>query len=449
MSRLARRTRIRGALAVLLCALAWTALQLAPPASATPTLTASMVTNAIGTTNVTPMWGPQINKVVYDGSWYYSVVMNGSGTQHPWNAEIWESPDGVNWTKAVEIGPWVYQPPGLLLDSGNRLWLTLPCFTGGACYPGASTLAGSPQQYVYLQRLQFSSKLANGSFDFSTFNQYSVLSATNGQRYYRGESMDPSRRYIYTAYTDLNWGLNFSTFDTWTDTESTHVIGTPGTSPQEGYLYPRVRPGTAAGEIWLLFDQDYTAQSSTSIFGVQLWHSTDGGATWSGFMVASCPSPDNSNYCESSDLVIDQNDVPNVLYGKVIGGVSHLYYWKGTAGSVTLTGSPTDLGPYDSHAAMSFVGSGTRFIFAHVGAATDDTLDPNLQVLSSTDGGATWTANPMPVPNAGIIYSPTVMRPESGSFHSEGTNVFSMLLSSTPTGATSVRSQVQFVTYSG
>lgn len=442
MSRLVRRTRSRGALAVLLCALAWTALQFAPPASATPTLTASTVTNAFGATNVTPMWGPQINKVVYDNSWYYAVVMNGSGTSYPWTAEVWKSSNGTTWTKAVTLGQWVYQPPGLLLDSGNRLWLDVPCYTGGSCFPGASTLAGSPQQYIYLQRLQFSSKLADGSFDFSTFSQYSVLT-TSAERYYRGEAMDPSRRYVYQAYSTAGWYLNFSTFDTWTGTESTHVIGTPGTSPQEAYLYPRVRPGTAPGEVWLLFSQIYVAQSSTSIFGVQLWHSTDGGATWSGFMVASCPSPDASNWCDASDLVIDQNDVPNVLFYKRVAGVSHLYYWKGTAGSVTLTGSPTDLGAYDNHSQMSFVGSGNRFIFAHNGPTTDN----NLQVLSSPTG-ATWTTTTMPVPGAGLIYSPNIMRPESGTWHSEGTNVFSMLLSSTATGTTSPYSQVQFVTYS-
>ncbi len=433
------RQRARAALTTVLLCLA-TLLLTPPPASAASTWTASAVTTTVGTTNVSPMWGPQTPKVVHDGSWYYAVTVDGSGTQHPWTAKIWKSANGTSWSLATPCGGWVSPPPGLVLDSGNRLWLYLPCYTGGECYPGVSTLSGSALQYVYLQRLQFSTKLGDGSFDFSTYADHSVRTTT-AERYYGGLAIDLDRRYIHQAYSKNGWGLFLSSFDTWTNTETTRQVATPGTSPQEAYLYPRIRPGTAPGELWMLFNQSYTGGASTEIFGVQLWRSTDGGATWSGFMVASCPSPGDANFCDNSDLVIDANDAPHVLFYKKISGVSHLYYWKGTAGSVTLPGSPVDLGAYDNHAQLAGVGTGEKFVFAHAGPTTDN----QLKMLRSTNG-TTWTTESYPVSAAGRIYSPNLLRPESGSFHSQAANTFSMLLSGTPSGTSSPYSRVDFLT---
>jgi len=372
----------------------------------------------------------------------YAVTLDGTGTQHPWNAKIWKSQNGTTWTLAKTIGPWVYQPPSLLLDSGNRLWLELPCYTGGSCYPGAQVLAGSAMQYVYLQRLRFSTKGGDGAFDFINWSEHSVLTTT-GERYYAGLAIDPTRRYLYHAYSKAGWGLFFSKFDTTTNIETTSQIGFPGAG--EAYLYARVRPGTAAGEVWLYFNQTYTGQLSTSIFGVQLWRSTDYGATFAQaqkFMVASCPTPTNVNWCDNSDLAIDSNNVPHVLFYKDIAGVSNLYYWKGTAGSVMLPGSPVNLGAYENHAQIAAYGTGDKFVFA-----TDSISGNNQLRVKRSPTGATWTTESLAVPNAGVIYSPNVLRPESGTFHSQGTNIFKMLLSSTAVGTTTPFSKLQIATY--
>lgn len=60
---------------LLACAVA--AAVLAPLAFAS-SITSAPVSTTIGTTNVTPMWGPQIPKVVYDGQWYYTTTLDGS-----------------------------------------------------------------------------------------------------------------------------------------------------------------------------------------------------------------------------------------------------------------------------------------------------------------------------------------------------------------------------------
>lgn len=410
-------------------------------------ITTNPVSTTIGTTNVTPMWGPQIPKIVYDGQWYYATTLDGSGTQYPWNARIWKSSNGVSWTLVQTLNANVYQPPGLILDSGNRLWLVVPCWTGGECYPGVAPASGpsypNSGSAVYLVRLQFTAKLGDGSFNFGTWNDFSVRTAGAAERYYGGLAIDTlSRRYIYHAYSKNGWPMYFSSFDTWTNTETTTHIATPGTN--EAYLYARVRPGTASGEVWMLFNQLYTNGTSTSIFGVQLWRSTDGGVTWPAsqrFMVASCPNPDDNNFCDGSDLVIDSNDRPHVLFFKRIAGTPHLYYWKGNAGSVTLPGSPVDLGAYDGHSQIAGVGNGTKFVFAHL----FNTSDNVLRVLRSADG-VTWTTETFAVSADDRIYSPNVMRPESGTFHSQGTNVFEMLLSGRPPGS-SVYSRLEYLKY--
>ncbi|MBX9471932.1 hypothetical protein [Microcella sp.] len=402
--------------------------------------TTDTISSTIGSTNVTPTWGPQTPKIVYDGSWYYTVTLDGSGTSYPWLARIWKSSDGETWTLAQTLGSRVYQAPGLILDSGNRLWLYVPCFTGGECYPGVTTLSGGSNQYVYLQRLQFTSKLGDGSFNFSSWNDHSIRTTT-AERYYGGLAIDPNRRYIYHAYSVNGWGLKFSTFDTWNNTETTSSIATPGSSPQEAYLYPRVRPGTSAGEVWMLFTQNYVGISSTSNFGVQLWRSADGGATWSAFMVASCPSPDDENWCDAADLVIDSNNVPHVLYFTLTNDEPHLYYWKGSAGSVTLTGSPTDLGPYDNHSQIAGVGTGEKFVFGHEFAG----MSNDLVMLRDNSGGG-WTDESFDISGFGDIYSPNLLRPESGTFHSQGSEVFSMIMAASASGTSSPYTSLLFTT---
>ncbi|WDZ82656.1 hypothetical protein [Micromonospora cathayae] len=426
----------------LLTAVVTLLLATASPATASAT-TVAAVSTTIGTTNVTPMWGPQLPKVVHDANsgWYYTATMDGSGSAYPWQARIWKSPNGTSWTLAATLNQYVYQPPALLLDSGNRLWLTVPCYTGGQCYPGVTPLAGGVNQYVYLVRLQFTTVLGDGSLSLTTWNDHSVRT-TSAERYYGGIAIDDDRRYVYHAYSRSNWDLYVARFDTWTNTETVTYVASPGVN--EAYLYPRVRPGTASGEVWLSFNQtELNTGSSATIHGVQLWRSTDGGATFpSRFMVASCPSPDGTaNWCDAVDLVIDGANAPHVLFYKKISGVSHLYYWKGNAGSVTLPGSPVDLGGYDNHAQIVLGAAGERFVFGTLAGAPDNVL----RVLRSTTG-TSWSTETHAVSGADRTYSPNLMRRESGSFHTNGSEIFRMLLSSRPSGG-SVYSRLDFLTY--
>ena len=50
------------------------------------------------------------------------------------------------------------------------------------------------------------------------------------------------------------------------------------------------------------------------------------------------------------------------------------------------------------------------------------------------------------VPGDDFIYSPNLLRPESGTFHSWGTNMFQMLLSGKPPGGGNY-SRIEFLKY--
>jgi len=91
---------------------------------------------------------------------------------------------------------------------------------------------------------------------------------------------------------------------------------------------------------------------------------------------------------------------------------------------VTLSGSPVDLGAYDNHSQLQLGASDERFVFATA-------ADSNFSVIRSTNGTA-WTTQVFPVSGMSEVYSPNLLRKESGTFPLS-TNVFAMLLSERPT----------------
>src|SRR5690606_15871831 len=121
--------------------------------------------------------------------------------------------------------------------------------------------------------------LPDGSVDFTRYTDHTVRTP-NAERYYQGMAVDPTGRYIYTAYAVNGWDLYVNQFDTVTGTDvHTTRIGTPPAG--HAWLYPRVQPGTRPGEVYLSFSQ-YVLGTPNSAYldGVTLWHSTDFGRTF-------------------------------------------------------------------------------------------------------------------------------------------------------------------------
>lgn len=333
----------------------------------------------LGVANVFPTWGAQIPKIVYDGHWYYATTLDGNGTEYPWHARIWKSEDGEDWTQVLELPGHVYQPPGLVVNSNNDLFLEVGCYTGASCYPGVPPAPGANEAAVYTVRLQFDKHLADGSVDFSQFTDYSLRSP-GSERYYMGMAVDPSRRYVYTAYAVNGWDVWFNVFDTKTGTDvSTRKIGTPPAG--HAWLYFRIQPGSSPGEIYLSFEQyQLGTPNSAYLDAALLLRSTDGGSTFpEQHTLATSPNTDgNTNFVDTSDMTLDSHGELNMTFYRRVNGVSTLYYQRG------VNGTPVAIGPLDNHSQLAVDSSGKITVFGtedNAGSASGQ-----FAVATSTDG---------------------------------------------------------------
>jgi hypothetical protein len=370
--------RLTFAALVSLFALAGPAAAAAPPVLVPPDLRADVVADDLGIANVVPTWGAQIPKVVYDGHWYYAATLDGAGSQYPWQARIWKSRNGQSWSEAARLPGHVYQPPGLAIDAQGDLFLQVGCYTGAPCYPGVEPAPGADLGAVYTVRLLFRDHGPDGSVDFSSFDDLTVRQGTT-ERYYMGMAVDPTGRYVYTAYAVDGWDVWFNVLDTQTEQDTlTRKVGSPPAG--HAWLYFRVQPGLQPGEVYLGFEQ-YVLGTPNSAYldAALLLKSTDGGSTFpEQRILASAPNTDgNLNWVDASDITVDANDQVHAVFYVRKDGVSTLYYQQG------LDGTPVAVGPYDNHSQLLVKPDGERLVFS-----SDDA--GRLVAARSSDGN-TWT----------------------------------------------------------
>ena len=388
----------------------------------------------LGVANVFPTWGAQIPKVIYDGHWYYATTLDGSGTEYPWHARIWKSRNGKHWTEVWELVGHVYQPPGLVLDAANDVFLEVGCYTGAECYPGVAPAPGADMAKVYTVRLLLQDRNPDGSIDFTQFTDYSLRSGTT-ERYYMGMAVDANRRYVYTAYAVGDWGVWFNVFDTATGTDvSTKQIGTPPAG--HAWLYFRIQPGSAPGEIFLSFEQyQLGTPNSAYLDAALLLRSTDGGLSFpESHVLASSPNTDGDlNYVDTSDLTLDSEGVLNVTFFRRVDGVDTLYYQHG------VDGDPVAVGPLNNHSQLVVDADGTVTVFG--------SLDGSFAVATSTDG-THFDIRTYPAGDLTVI-GPNLLRSLSGSLpppHSHGAHpAYQMLASGMHEGSSAFT--LLFVTY--
>lgn len=371
----------------------------------------NVITSGLHVSNVVPTWGAQIPKLAYDGGWYYASTLDSDdNAKYPWRGIIYKSRDGKTWTKALEMNDpssdyvcttcgstqpshgLLYQPIALFFDNQHRLHLQVGCWNGGECYPGIPSPPGS-HTYIYTLRLIFSDRLADGSIDFSRYADRSLRApAPDGapiSRYYQGLATDPTGRYIYAAFA--GFGSNdspsspadsvgpvwFNVFDTQTETDVfTSKIGvTPGPTDAppcgRGWIYVRVRPGLAPGEIYLSFQQVVLCESyvnSAPIDAAWLWRSTDGGRTFpERVKTAEVPYADGyTSWVDSTDSTVDSRGVVHAISYKRSNAVSTMLYQEG------MHGTPVTVGQLDNHSQLVVTPAGGRLIFSNQGFAGDN-----------------------------------------------------------------------------
>ncbi|WDZ82665.1 hypothetical protein [Micromonospora cathayae] len=400
------------------------------PTGRTGAVQVSVVSDSLRVTNVVPTWGAQIPKVVYDGRWFYAATLDGDGTQYPWSARVWKSPDSRTWTEVVALPGHVYQPVGLLVDGAGRLHLQVACFTGAACYPGVAPAPGADLAGVYAVRLTFADRLADGSVDPGRFTDHTARSATPAgagpERYYQGLAMSRDGRYLYTAYAVDNWDLHVNVFDTRTGTDvHTTRVGSP--PPGRAWLYPRVQPGVAPGEVYLSFSQ-YVLGTPNSAYldGATLWHSTDFGRTFgSRTYLTENPMPDgDGNWVDAADITVDAAGEVHAVFYRRDRGVGTLYYQRG------LAGTPVAVGPLDNHSQLLVRPDGTRMVFTSSGASL---------VVAHSHDGVRWTISRHPVEGVASVLWPNLLQARSGSrtppgYHAPGRPATGMLMAGQSAG---------------
>ncbi|WP_116948939.1 YncE family protein [Jiangella endophytica] len=362
---------------------------------------ASVISDDLAVTNVVPTWGAQIPKVVYDGSWYYAATLDGDGAQYPWSAQVWRSRNGTVWTPVVRLPGHVYQPVGLLVDGEGDLHLQVACYTGAECYPGVEPAPGADLGAVYPVRLEFTERRPDGSVDFADFTDHTVR-ASGSERYYQGLAIDASGRYLYSAYAVDGWDLRVNVFDTVTGQDvHTSDVGSPPAG--RAWLYPRVQPGTAPGEVSLSFSQ-YVLGGANSAYldAALLFSSDDGGRTFAHQEVlTSNPAPDgDGNWVDASDLTVDATGEIHTVFYRRDGGVGTLYYQRG------LDGDAVPVGAMDNHSQILVAPDGEISVFSSEGAA--------LVVATSTDGVA-WSITHHTIPGVAAALWPNLLSDRQGS----------------------------------
>ncbi|PZF84251.1 hypothetical protein [Jiangella anatolica] len=362
---------------------------------------ASVVSDELAVTNVVPTWGAQIPKVVYDGHFYYATTLDGDGAQYPWSAQVWRSRDGAGWTPVLRLPGHVYQPAGLLVDGEGDLHLQVACYTGAECYPGVAPAPGGELAAVYPVRLEFTERNADGSVDFADFTDHTIRAA-GSERYYQGLAVDPSGRYLYSAYAVDGWDLWINVFDTVTgaDVHTSKVASPPA---GRAWLYPRVQPGTAPSEVSLTFSQYVLGGPNSAYLDAALLFSSDDGGRTFGHqeVLTSNPAPDgDGNWVDASDLTVGPDgDVHTVFYRRD-GGVGTLYYQRG------LDGDQVPVGPLDNHSQILVAPDGRISVFSSEGAA--------LAVATSADG-VDWTIERHTVPGVAAALWPNLLGARQGS----------------------------------
>lgn len=395
-------------------------------------ISTTTVSDALQLTNVVPTWGAQIPKVVYDGRWYYAASLDGSGSEYPWQSRIFKSRDAKHWVEAVHLPGHVYQPIALLVDGRGRLHVQVGCYTGAECYPGVAPKPGADQASVYTVHLAFGERLPDGSVDFGRFADHTLRTGIT-ERYYQGAAMDPSGRYMYSAYAVDGWDLYLNVFDTVSGSDvHTTRIGTPPAG--RAWLYPRVQPGKRVGEVYLSFSQ-YVLGGPNSAYldGATLWRTTDGGRTFADQRyLTQMPAPDgNLNWVDASDVTVGPDGAVHAVFFRQQDGVATLYYQRG------LNGTPVPVGPLDNHSQIVVRPDGERIIFTTQGA--------DLVVARSRDG-VQWSIEHHTVDGVSAALWPNLLQARSGSRLDSSVNEISMLVSGQRAGS-SAFSPLIFLTY--
>lgn len=196
----------------------------ASPASQ-PAPACRISTIATEQTWVSPYWGHNTPKIVFDGSTYYTVAMRGPS---PEQAEgIICKLEGGTWVQTATL-PGIYQPPTLLLDSQRRL---IVLFTRNLA-PVAIWRAKQPGNASDFETLPSPPDMPNA---------YYIGAAIDGQTIH----LAYVRAYLKAERPEQDYSMLYTRLDldtlTWTSSTLMQA-GQVNTKPKTAWTYPILQP---------------------------------------------------------------------------------------------------------------------------------------------------------------------------------------------------------------
>jgi hypothetical protein len=372
------------------------------------------ITRSLSVSEDSPTWGTQIPKIVYDGRWFYVLVIDHVGAaDHNWGARIFESRDGRHWSQAFVLrdpatgNGFVYQPLGLLLDRRNRLHILGGCFTGGECYPG---VAPAKHGEIYTLHVVLSDRARNGAILFARPKDLSIRTpmadGSPVETVYQGLSVDPAGATIYQATSDLSLhSLWMRRWDAVGDhlIASDHVGDYPGPSPDapcgRALLYPQVRPYPRGTSVLLTFKQLLLCNRPGDADAVISWRSDDGGRSFGvrTALVRLAHADGVTSWVNNADSTVDQYGVPHFIYyvkrEEPPTGYGAMYYQRGLFGRPARIGTGPGYGQLVARAdrtAVVFTAQPNNYVTPVQGAS--------FIVLTQSRDGKRWSRRVRPLP---------------------------------------------------
>jgi hypothetical protein len=387
------------------------------------------ITQSLSVSEDSPTWGAQIPKVVYDGRWFYVLVIDHVGSaDHNWGARIFESRDGRHWRQAFVLrdpatgNGFVYQPLGLLIDRRKQLHIVGGCFTGGECYPGVPPATHGE---IYTLHVVLSQRGPNGAILFTRPTDLSIRTpAADGcpvESVYQGLSMDPTGTTIYQATSDLSFhSLWLRRWDALSGrlVSCARVGNYPPPAAEapcgKALLYPQVRPYSATS-VMLTFKQILLCTRPGDADAVISWRSGDSGRNFDvRTTLASVTHADGiTSYVNNADSTVDPHGVPRFIYylkeGEGAAGDGGMYYKRGLAGTPTRIGTVSGYGQVvvRSGAAIVFTAQPTNYV--------TPVPQASFVVLTQSRNGTRWFKQVWPLPGYYDVNYPNLLSRYSGT----------------------------------
>jgi hypothetical protein len=357
-----------------------------PPVGAPLVVEAELVASSPAGVATPPTWNAHLSKLVGDAHFLYAVHTYYPSEVASRLARIMRRPaatPGATWTEVARVS-YPHQPPGVVMDTAERLHLVFECLRPGAadveCFPGGAGTGGLASRFYHLV---FAARDAGGALRFDTYANVSEWTAeTNG---YDGIGTTPDG-ITWWSLADSSWQR---VVQWWSSTTS---FGTSSVLSQPPYylLYPlhAAHPQLGAAELILYAGEfDPAGGANASYVASQAFAGSTAGLAPLIERVAPDPVAGQTNAFPS-----------DVAYGP--DGVRYLLsYRRSVAGQCTeliryadLAAAPTikEIGCRGNYATLHVASSRTLYVLDAGSGAT-------VRLSRSDDDGTTWTAADVPL----------------------------------------------------